>query len=215
LATEVFGVAKRKTKPPASMERDHSGFARVIFYNADLGMISPVVSNYWVRPVEELLRKSGAMFTTNIPDVSCARFIGWCLRRRDAAGFQLGVDNLPVPAWQPHGDEAHPPAGWLDRLLAEASGWDPPAVLVQLDAHKIMRGGRVLWQSELGAVAERMTGEGCGGPAMAEFLALLRQRAAASDSAAPRGRRTTSRKAKHAEPGSAADGEGTGAYPGS
>ena len=40
----------------------------MIFYNADLGMISPVVSNYWDRPVEELLRKSGAMFTTNVPD---------------------------------------------------------------------------------------------------------------------------------------------------
>ena len=164
--------------------------ARVIFYNADLGMISPVVSSYWVRPVEELLRKSGAMFTTNIPDASCARFIGWCLRRRGAAGFDLGVDNLPVPAWQPHGDDADPPAGWLDRLLAEASGWDPPAVLVQVEAQKITQAGRVLWQGEWGELAERMVREGCEGPAAAEFLAMLRKRAA---------------EVNHAEPGAAPD----------
>jgi hypothetical protein len=136
----------------------------VIFFNADLGMVSPVVSNYWERPVEELLRKSGAMFTTNVPDASCARFIGWYLRRRGAAEFHLGVDNLPVPVWQPHGDDADPPAGWLDRLLAEASRWEPPAVLVKLDALKITQGGRVLWQSEGGELLERMAGEGCGGP---------------------------------------------------
>ena len=189
-------MAKRKPKPPASRGQDYSGFARVIFYNADLGMISPVVSNYWERPIEELLRKSGAMFTTNIPDAFCARFIGWYLRRRGAVGFHLGVDNLPVPVWQPHGDNADPPAGWLDRLLAEASGWDPPAVLVQLDAHKITQGGRVLWQSEVGAVVERMAGEGCAGPAAAEFVALLRRRAEdakAVDTRKARARRTQRR----------------------
>jgi hypothetical protein len=115
------------------------------------------------------------MFTTNIPDASCARFIGWYLRRR--AGFHLGVDNLPVPVWQPHGDDAAPPAGWLDRLLAEASRWDPPAILVRLDALKITQGGRVLWQSEGGALLERMAGEGCDGPAAGEFLDTLRRRA--------------------------------------
>jgi hypothetical protein len=185
-------VAKRKPKPSASRQPDYSRFARVIFYNADLGMISPVVSSNWERPVEELLRKSGAMFSTNVPDASCARFIGWCLRRRGAAGFDLGVDNLPVPAWQPHGDAADPPAGWLDRLLAEASGWDPPAVLVQLDALKITQGGRVLWQGEGGELMERMASEGCGGPAAAEFLAMLRRRASAGED-------------KHAEPGAAPD----------
>src|SRR6266480_3198900 len=142
-------------KPAASRQSDYSRFAWVIFYNPDMGMISPVVSNYWERPVADLLRKSGAMFTTNIPDVSCARFIGWYLTRKGVDDFHLGVDNLPVPVWQPHGDDANPPAGWLDRLLAGASGWDPPAVLVRLDAHKITQGGRVLWQSEWGELTER------------------------------------------------------------
>ena len=108
-------------------------FARVIFYNADMGMISPVVSNDWERPVEWLLQKSEAMFTTNIPDAACARFIGWYLARPGAGEFHLGVDNLPVPVWQPHGDGAAVPAGWLERLLTEASSWDPPAVLLVSD----------------------------------------------------------------------------------
>ena len=176
----------------ATRRKRRPQFARVIFYNADMRMISPVVSNDWQRPVEWLLQKSEAMFTTNIPDASCARFIGWYLHRRGAAEFHLGVDNLPVPAWQPHGDDAGPPAGWLDRLLAEASGWDPPAVLVRLDALKITQGGRILWQSEGGELVERMASEGCGGPAAAEFLALLRRRSSAGE-------------AKHAEPGAAPD----------
>jgi hypothetical protein len=29
------------------MEQNDRGFVRVIFYIADLGMISPVVSNHW------------------------------------------------------------------------------------------------------------------------------------------------------------------------
>lgn len=172
-------------------------FARVIFYNADMGMISPVVSHDWERPIEWLLRKSGAMFSTNIPDAACARFIGWYLARPwggESHLCQLGVDNLPVPAWQPHGDGAAVPAGWLTRLLAEASGWDPPAVLVQLEAQKITQGGRVLWQSEWGELAERMAREGCDGPAAAEFAARLRRRAAASKAADTRKRRAADRK---------------------
>jgi hypothetical protein len=186
-------------------------FARVIFYNADMGMISPAVSNDWERPVEWLLRKSGAMFTTNIPDAACARFIGWYLARPGAGEFHLGLDNLPVPVWQPHGDGAAVPAGWLERLLADASSWDPPAVLVQLEAQKITQGGRVLWQGEWGELAERMAQEGCDGPAAAEFAARLRRRAAASKAADTRKRRAAGRKAaatskaKQAEPGAAPD----------
>ena len=175
--------------------RRDTQFARVIFYNADLGMISPVVSNYWGRPVAELLRKSGAMFTTNIPDGSCARFIGWYFAQPGAVEFHLGVDNLPVPVWQPYGDGAKPPAGWLDRLLAEANGWVPPAVLVQLEAQKITQGGRVLWQSEWGELAERVAREGCDGPAAAEFAARLRGKARAVKAAATRKRRAAGRKA--------------------
>jgi hypothetical protein len=104
-------VAERRPKPAPSRRPDEPRFARVIFYNADLGMVSPVVSAYRERPVEELLRKSKAMSSTNFPNASCARFIGWCLRRRGAAGFDLGVGNLPVPSWQPHGDGAARPAG--------------------------------------------------------------------------------------------------------
>src|SRR5262245_29435254 len=167
-------------------------FARVIFYNADMGMISPVVSNDWQRPVAELIRDCEEMWSTNFPDAMCARFIGWyCAQPR--TGGCLTVDNLPVPTWQATGDDANPPAGWLDRLLAEASGWEPPAVLVQLDALKITQGGRVLWQSEGGALLERMASEGCGGPAADEFLALLRRRAAAGET-------------RRADPGAAADG---------
>jgi hypothetical protein len=189
-------------------------FARVIFYNADLGMISPVVSNDWGRPVEWLLKKSGAMFTTNIPDAACARFIGWYLARPRAGEFHLGVDNLPVPVWQPHRDGAAVPADWLGRLLAEASSWDPPAVLVQLEAQKITQGGRVLWQGEWGELAERMAREGCDGPAAAEFQARLRRRAAAFKAADTRQRRAVgrkaaaTRKAKQAEPGATLDPAG-------
>src|SRR5262249_58057758 len=92
-------------------------FARVIFYNSDLGMISPVVSNDWERPVEWLLQKSGAMFTTNIPDAACARFIGWYLARPGAGEFHLGGDNLPVPGWPPHRDDAAVPARSLQPPL--------------------------------------------------------------------------------------------------
>jgi hypothetical protein len=189
-------------------------FARVIFYNADLGMISPVVSNDWERPVEWLLQQSGAMFTTNIPDAACARFIGWYLARPGPGESHLGVlgvDNLPVPVWQPHGDGPAVPAGWLERLLTEASSWGPPAVLVQLEAQKITQGGRVLWQGEWGQLAERMAREGCDGPAAAEFAARLRRRAAAFKAADTRKRRAVgrkaaaTRKAKQAEPGAAPD----------
>jgi hypothetical protein len=144
-------VAKRKPKPTAAVSmpgaRDRSLFARVIFYNADLGMISPAVSQYWGRPATELVRESGAMFTTNIPDAACARFIGWYLAQPGSDDFHLGVDNLPVPVWQPSADDAAPPAGWLDRLLAEVNGWDPPAVLARLDTLEITQGGRMLWRS--------------------------------------------------------------------
>ena len=171
-------------------------FARVIFFNADMGMISPVVTNDWKQPVAELIRDCEEMWSTNFPDAMCARFIGWyCAQPR--AGGCLTVDNLPVPLWQPSADGAAPPAGWLDRLLAEVSGWDPPAVLVQLDALKITQGGRLLWQSEWGELAERMTREGCEGPAAAEFAARLHRRATTV--------KATTRKAKPAEPGTAPD----------
>src|SRR5438270_13083131 len=103
-------------------------FARVIFYNADMEMISPVVSNDWERPVEWLLQQSGAMFTTNIPDAACARFIGWYLARPGVCEFHLGVDNLPVPGWQPLGDGTAVSAGLLGRLPAVALSQDPPSV---------------------------------------------------------------------------------------
>jgi hypothetical protein len=179
-------------------------FARVIFYNADMGMISPVVTDDWKRPVAELIRDCEVMWSTNFPGAMCARFIGWyCAQPR--GGGCLTVDNLPVPVWQPSADGAAPPAGWLDRLLAEVSGWDPPAVLVQLDAFKITQAGRVLWQSEWGELAERMAREGCEGPAAAEFAARLHRRATTA--------KATTRKAKPAEPG-AAPGRGRKAGPG-
>ena len=154
-------------------------FSRVIFYNADLGTVSPVVTGFWGRrrPVADLIRESEALLSTNdptTPGTVCARFIGWCFAHL-GADFEIMVDNLPVPPLQYHGADTGPSVGWLDRLLAEASGWDPPAVLVQIDAHKISQGGRVLWQSEMGAILERMAVEGYGGPAYAEFLEMLRQ----------------------------------------
>src|SRR4051794_4128772 len=77
-----LSVAKRKPRPkptpspsPSMLrERDDSRPASVVFYNADLGMVSPAVSDSWPRPVQELLRESEAMFTTNFPCASCARF---------------------------------------------------------------------------------------------------------------------------------------------
>ena len=128
--------------------RDYSRPASVVFYNADLGMVSPAVSHYWPRPIEDMLRESGAMFTTNIPDSSCARFIGWYLAQPDADDFHLAVNNLPVSVRDYDGDEAGPPADWLDRLLAEVAGWDPDAVMVRLDTLEISQGGRVLWRME-------------------------------------------------------------------
>jgi hypothetical protein len=75
-------VAKRKPKPtpaPLSGTWDYSRPASVVFYNADLGMVSPAVSDCWPRPVQELLRESDAIYSTNFPGASCARFIGWYL----------------------------------------------------------------------------------------------------------------------------------------
>lgn len=134
--------------PVMSGERDYSRPASVIFYNADLGMVSPAVSDYWPRPIQELLRESEAMFTTNIPNASCARFIGWYLAQPEADDFGLEVDNLPVPIRNYDGDDAGPSADWLDRLLAEVGSWDPNAVLVRLDGLTITQGGRLLWRSD-------------------------------------------------------------------
>jgi hypothetical protein len=153
-------------------------FSRVIFYNSD-GRISPVVTGFWGqrRAVVELIQESEALFSTNDPSTPgsvCARFIGWCYANL-GEDFEIMVDNLPVPPWEFHGDDAGPHTGWLDRLLAEVSGWDPPAVLVQIDVQKITQGGQVLWQSEFGALLERMAVEGHDGPAYAEFLEMLRR----------------------------------------
>jgi hypothetical protein len=120
----------------------------VIFYNADLGMVSPAVDDYWPRPVQELLRESQAMFTTNIPSASCARFIGWYLAQPGVDDFHLGVNNLPVSMSRPPPDGAPTPADWLDRFLAEVRGWDPSAVLVRLDGLTITQGGRLLWRAD-------------------------------------------------------------------
>jgi hypothetical protein len=144
-------VAKRKPKPtpaPLSGTRDYSRPASVVFYNADLGMVSPAVSDYWPRPVQELLRESEAMFTTNFPSASCARFIGWYAAQPGRGDSCLGVHNLPVPVRDYDGDEAGPAADWHDRLLAEVGGWDPNAVLVRLDGLTITQGGRLLWRAD-------------------------------------------------------------------
>lgn len=139
--------------------RDYTLFARVIFHNDDLDMVSPVVSHYWDRPVAELLVESEALFTTNVPDASCARFIGWYFARPGVDTLHLGVDNLPVPVWQPSADAAAPPADWLARLLADVGGWEPPPVLADLRRLEVTQGGRLLWRSrhadaEPGAAAD-------------------------------------------------------------
>jgi hypothetical protein len=141
-------MAKRKPTPSVSGARDDSRPASVIFYNADLGMVSPAVSDSWSRPVQELLRESDAMLSTNFPGASCARFIGWYLAQPVAHGFSLGVHNLPVSIRDYDGDEAGPSADWHDCLLAEVDGWDPDAVLVRLDGLTITRGGRLLWRAD-------------------------------------------------------------------
>jgi hypothetical protein len=64
----------------------------VIFYNSDLGMIKPG----GVQRQGALLQKSGAMFTTNIPDAACARFIGWYLARPEAGEFHLCKRIVPL-----------------------------------------------------------------------------------------------------------------------
>jgi uncharacterized protein (DUF934 family) len=142
-------VAKRKpkSKPATSGARDDSRPASVIFYNADLGMVSPAVSDCWPRPVQELLRESDAIYSTNFPGASCARFIGWYLAQ-PGAGFCLGVHNLPASIRNYDGDQAGPGPDWHDRLLAEVGAWDPNAVLVRLDGLTVTQGGRLLWRSD-------------------------------------------------------------------
>jgi hypothetical protein len=92
----------------------------VIFYNADLGMVSPAVSDYWPRPVQELLQESEAMFTTNFPSASCTRVIGLYLIQLRADYGHLRVDNLPMPVRNYDGDEEGPPADWLERAAEHA-----------------------------------------------------------------------------------------------
>ena len=40
---------------------------------ADLKVIRPDMSDFRRRPIAELLRESGAVFTTHFPDASCVR----------------------------------------------------------------------------------------------------------------------------------------------
>jgi hypothetical protein len=119
----------------------------VIFYNADLGMVSPAVSDCWPRPVQALLRESDAIYSTNFPSASCARFVGWYLTQ-PGAGSCLGVHNLPASARDYDGDQAGPGPDWHDRLLAELTRWDPNAVLVRLDGLTVTQGGRLLWRAD-------------------------------------------------------------------
>ncbi|WP_020474894.1 DUF3806 domain-containing protein [Zavarzinella formosa] len=172
-------MAKRKSKPeaPAASEgRDYSRPASVIFYNADLGMVSPAVSDYWPRPIQELIRDSEAMLTTNFPGASCARFIGWYLARPGTGDSHLGVDNLPVTVRNYDGDEAGPSSDWLDRLLAEVNRWNPDAVLVRLDGLTITQGGRLLWRVDW---VQRPTGQKFSLPSRRRQAWITRQLAAA------------------------------------
>jgi hypothetical protein len=101
---------------------------------------SPLVSNFWPRPVVELLADAKVQFTSNDVDLVCARFFGWCFAQPGLDTFLLSVENLSVP-------------GGLDRaaqyqwLLAEFAGWEQPPVLVNLDTSEITRAGVVLWRS--------------------------------------------------------------------
>ena len=108
-----------------------------------------------------------------------------------SASYRLGLGLVPLAGFVLNRFPVRAQAGQVLRELRDTTG--ETAWLGVLDAHKITQGERVLWQSEYGAVAERMAGEGCDGPAAAEFLALLRRRASAA-------------KAKPAEPGATADG---------
>jgi hypothetical protein len=120
-----------------------SQLERVLFHCPDWcdgPAFSPLVSNFWPRPVTELLVEGGVQFTSNDVDLVCARFIGWCFAQLGLDTLHLSVENLPMPAELDQ-------AARYRWLLAELARWDQPPILVNLDTSEITRAGVVLWQS--------------------------------------------------------------------
>jgi hypothetical protein len=126
--------------------------ATIVFHNSgfcDGPSISPVVSNYWNRPVVELLLASEAPFRTNDVDLACARFVGWCFSQSDLDVALLAVRSI---ATQPDLEENADRVDWSSRLASwyqsvmSRLGACEEVVLVNLGHIEITRGGVTLWR---------------------------------------------------------------------
>lgn len=117
----------------------------VIFHSPTEPQASPAVCGTWLRPPVELLAESGAVggFGNNV-STTCTQFVAWCCARQPEVVWHLAVLNLPGIPWGRDVDSC----AWYEQLMKELSGWQPPPVLVNVDAMEVTQGGTLLWRPE-------------------------------------------------------------------
>ena len=126
--------------------------ASVVFHNpewCDGPSISQLVSNYWNRPVVELLLASEAPFSTNDVDLACSRFVGWCFSQPDLDVALLAIRSIAaLPDAEENADRvdwSSPLASWYQSVMSRLGAYED-AVLVNLGQLEITRGGVTLWR---------------------------------------------------------------------
>lgn len=120
-------------------------YGTVIFIDPDALQISPVVRCMSTRPLAELLVKfteEGPIFGNTVCD-GLVCLVRWLSSQPEKA-VTFGIDNLPGLPWAGEDCDYWE---WYDRVMAEVAAWDPPPILVDVDAcHRSMtHRGEVLW----------------------------------------------------------------------
>lgn len=116
----------------------------VIFHSQGELRISAVVHGWWNQPLVALVIASDAHvgFGFNV-DNACLDFVRWLFSQTPVPG-SFHLESLPGLPWA---GEDHDPWEWYDRVMAEVAAWDPPPVLVDMDASAIAFRGDVVWPS--------------------------------------------------------------------
>ena len=116
--------------------------ASVIFHSPLEAQASPVVSLAWWGPPDDLYRWVWTIARWgNDPDDVCGKFLGWCSTQPQAMAF---VHSLPGVSWC--GFETHAEVrDWYERVVAAAAGWDPPALMADVDGGPVTQAGEVRW----------------------------------------------------------------------
>ncbi len=74
----------------------------------------------------------------NDPGDVCGKFLGWCSTQPQAMAF---VDSLPGIPWSGFETDAEA-RDWYERLMAAAAGWNPPALMADVDGGPVTQAGR-------------------------------------------------------------------------